>query len=526
MCAALWAMAASAQQTPKVTLETSETLFSILVGINACGYNAELSASDPLRAQVRGEVANAVGASPEATEVQQALCSFYSDHRQSDPGRDLAQYVSLGLDLGEPPGFDPQVKEPDFPPDAAYVMGYIPLVKRFYAAAGLHAIWQKHQAQYERILEQVHDPVHRMILSTDVYLKLPISGYLGRRFVVYIEPMEAPGQVNARNYGSDYYIVAAPDRGELHLQPIRHAYLHYVLDPLAMKHGWSIRRLEPLLKTVQNAPLDDSYKRDMSLLLTESLVHAVEARTMPKASEEQKRAAAQSAAEEGFILTPYFFDALREFEKSPTGMQDAYGDLLHDIDVNHERKRALALKFRPEAPAEVVKASKARPGALLDQAEDRMSTGDIPGAQKLAQEALDKHVEDPARALFILARVATMNHDMWGAREYFERTLEVAREPRLIAWSHIYLGRIYDLQENRDAAVTHYRAALAAGDTAPETRAAAERGLQQAYQPPQRQESGVRRQESAPENQESGADGKKESGVGSQEPGTEPSNSH
>jgi hypothetical protein len=43
------------------------------------------------------------------------------------------------------------------------------------------------------------------------------------------------------------------------------------------------------------------------------------------------------------------------------------------------------------------------------------------------------------------------------------------------------------LQEERDAALVHYRAALAAGDTTPDTRTAAERGLQQPYQPVQRQ---------------------------------------
>jgi hypothetical protein len=35
--------------------------------------------------------------------------------------------------------------------------------------------------------------------------------------------------------------------------------------------------------------------------------------------------------------------------------------------------------------------------------------------------------------------------------------------------------------------VKHYRAALAAGDSNPATRAAAEKGLQQPYEPPQRQ---------------------------------------
>jgi len=55
-------------------------------------------------------------------------------------------------------------------------------------------------------------------------------------------------------------------------------------------------------------------------------------------------------------------------------------------------------------------------------------------------------------------------------------------DSRMLAWSHIYLGRIYDIQEKRDAAMEHYRAALAAGDPSADTRAAAERGLTEPYQ--------------------------------------------
>ena len=123
-------------------------------------------------------------------------------------------------------------------------------------------------------------------------------------------------------------------------------------------------------------------------------------------------------------------------------------------------------------------------GKLLVTAEQRLSAGDVNNAQKLAQEALDEKSEDPGRALFILAQVATMNRDMQGARNYFQRALEVAREPKVVAWSHIYLGRIFDLQENREAAVDQYRAALNAGASLPEAKEAAERGLQQPYEPP------------------------------------------
>jgi hypothetical protein len=53
-----------------------------------------------------------------------------------------------------------------------------------------------------------------------------------------------------------------------------------------------------------------------------------------------------------------------------------------------------------------------------------------------------------------------------------------------VAWSHLYLGRILDMKEDRDAAVAQYQAALVAGATLPEVKTAAERGLAKAYEPP------------------------------------------
>ena len=68
------------------------------------------------------------------------------------------------------------------------------------------------------------------------------------------------------------------------------------------------------------------------------------------------------------------------------------------------------------------------------------------------------------------------------------RALEVAHEPKVVAWSHIYLGRIFDLQEDRPAALDHYRAAETAGSALPEAKAAAELGLRQPYEPPSHQQ--------------------------------------
>src|SRR5205807_6062228 len=180
-----------------------------------------------------------------------------------DASRTLTQYVSLALYLTPAPGLAPKVKDADLPPDAAAVVTIAPLLQKFYAAAGLHAIWERHHTAYSSLTEQYHEPVSKTLFDTEIYLKLPSAGYLGRSFTVYLEPMGAPGQVNARNYGNDYYVVISPAGSELKMDQIRHTYLHYLLDPLSLKYPASVKRLESLLDTVKPAPMDEAFKIDM-----------------------------------------------------------------------------------------------------------------------------------------------------------------------------------------------------------------------------------------------------------------------
>ena len=471
---------------PRMALETSEALFSTLAAINMCGYDADLSSSDPLRNQVRNDIAHAIQQSVEAASARDQLCHYYKDKQQPDHSRELSQYVSFALYLNGPPAFALSIKEADLPPDAYNLIGIVPYLQRFYDAAGLHQIWHKYQPYYEAQLARLHDPVSDMLQKTDLYLKLPLTGYLGRRFVIYVEPLASPGQVNARNYGPDYFLVVSPSNGAIRMDDVRHTYLHYTLDPLALKRANLIKRIEPLLDQAKTAPVDESYKQDASLMLEESFIRAIEARTLGadaggKGNKDLgtlRNNAAQSAMEQGYILTRYFYDALLDFEKGPTGLKDAFGDLLRGIDLGKEKKRISEIKFADHASPELVQSTRGRHPQMLDLAEQKLAENDPQMAYKIAQQVFDQQSEDPARALFIMARAATLKTDVEGARVLFERTLEVAREPRTVAWSHIYLGRILDRRCSREQALSHYRAALDAGDNTPDTKSAADKGIQ------------------------------------------------
>jgi hypothetical protein len=486
---ALLAELSPAQNQSPVTLDTNETLFTVLTAINTCGYDQDLGVSDPLRARVRSEVARVRRSSPEAENATQAMCQYYQEHQQPDPSKLLAQYVSLALYLNPPPNLTAKAKDADMPPDAALVLGILPLTQRFAETAGLHAIWEANSGAYAALTGRYHEALAKMMFDTEIYLKLASSSRLGREFNVYVDPMGAPGQTNARNYGADYYVVISPGPGAgLKMDQIRHTYLHYLLDPLAMKYPATMKRLGPLLEAVKMAPMDQSFKSDVSLLVTECFIRAIEARTAgsKKAPEAERLQAIQNSAKQGFILTTYFYEALLRFEKDPASLSNAYGDLVSGIDLGKERKRAAQVTFASTSDTELLHLSRPQQAKLLVAAEQRLSAGDAENAQKLAQQALDEKNEDQGRALFILAEVATHNSDMQGARNYFERALEVAHEPKVVAWSHIYLGRIFDLQEDREAAMDHYRAAATAGSGLPEAKAAAELGLQKPYEPTRR----------------------------------------
>lgn len=467
-----------------MSLETSETLFTVLTAINTCGYDQELGASDPLRSQIRSEVGSAVANTPGAQDVIGPMCLFYRQHQAPDPTHDLSHYVSLALYLDAPPAFALKVKAVELPPDAEVVADFVPLMRAFYEKLGLHAIWERHRARYAELVDIYHAPLAKMTFDTEIYLKMPSAGYLGRQFTIFLDAMGAPAQTNARNYGSNYYVVISPTSStSIKMQQIRHTYLHYLLDPLALKNGGAFKRLEPLLGRVQDAPMDDAFKNNISLLVTESLVRAIEEH-LTKVPEAQLVKDLDQDDKEGYILTHYFYDALDKFNRDAAGMRDAYTDLIGQIEVNKEMKRAAQIEFAREATPELLH----QPGSqnrLLLNAERRLAAGDRETAQKLAQKALDGQEEDAGRALFILAEVATQNRDIDGARTYFERALQTAHEPDVIAWSHIYLGRIFDLKENRDAALDQYRAALdAAGVSLPKVASAARQGLEQPYEPP------------------------------------------
>ena len=483
-CAQEPAPARAQDDLGKVKVDTSPALFATLAILDQCDA-LDASDADSLREEIRAKVAANIRSQAESQRVLEQLCRFEAEHRVSDPAQNVAQYVSLALNLSEPP-FALKRKEADLPPDAANVLGFLSGLQSLHASAGFESIWLKIVPAYESRLQALHAPLSKMLFDTDLYLKLPLSSYVGREFVIYIDPQLPVGLVNARNYSDDYYMAISPARVTAHLDEVRHTYLHYILDPLLLKRANVVKKLEPLKPFIAEAPVGDSYKRDATLLTTESLIRAIEARNLPAAGkstkelEAERAGMAKTAMEQGFVLTQHFYEQLIQFERQPTGMRDAIGNLLYSIDIDREKKRASSIAFAKDSIGGEILASNGSPTSLLDEAEHRLAQSDITGARSIAEQVVREHTagEDQGRAMFVLARAAVLSKDIDGAQAMFERSLESTKDARVLAWSHISLARIFDLKCVRAQAVSHYRAAMDTGTNDQQVRSTAERGLQ------------------------------------------------
>ena len=483
--------------------------------LNVCGYDAGLQDSSPIRKQVRDEIDKALAGSEDARAKRDAVCLFIAQHKMTGTELDVAQYISLALYLTPPPEMETTADLTEMPPDATQVAEIVPHVNDFAIAVDLHGIWLTVHHTYDEAANQLHDPLSQMIVNTNLYLKMPAGTYDGRRFIVVIEPMLSPSTVNARIYGTDYVVVVSPVNGKIRMSDVRHTYLHYVIEPLLYARANAIDRAQPILKEIKDAPLEFRYRSDTVPLTVECLIKAIEARTMdtgipaykiPANTErsqlpryqheqqlnEQKQEAVRVALvqhdmKQGFVLTQYFYEQMIQFEKDPAGLKDTIGEMVYGMDVEQQVHRARQTEFDKEADSEVLGRSKPRKVAGMDLAETKLSSGDIAGASAIAQQVLARQSDtiastaDSAHAWFILARAAAMTGHPEQAIDDFQKTLATSKEQRLLAWSHIYLGRMLDLDCKRDEAMSEYKLALTVRDGREDTRLAAERGVKNAY---------------------------------------------
>lgn len=479
------------QQRPGATFEVSEygvdfqadpRLIVMMAALDVAGFDTG-RAPTTFRLKLRKDLASL------DPDLRTRLKTFYERNKlpaPATPADQAARYVSLALALGPAPGLEAPERSDDLPAGLLEVLDFAPLVQEFDRRSGIDERMVEYVRAYQAEGDRLRAPTTEMVRSLLTYLHTrPITSSTDRvevknpnkkskqkvysfrqkerRFLILPDLLAAPGAINFRVIGDDYYAVV-PEGTNPSSSELRRAYLQYVIDALVLRFNKDIaqrrEQVKQLLTEREKAGVQVS--PDVFLSVSRSLVTAADARyeearrlellgrdararlvsaktdadkaAIGKATQEEIKAIQDETVarlaeeyEKGAVLSFFFADQLKGIENAGFDLANFFSDMIASFDPVREAKRpseyaetvqrAIAARAARTAArrsqSELATASEgnsSKEAALvrdLSAVEDTLRTKDYTGAESRLREMLNDYPREP-RIFFALAQTASL----------------------------------------------------------------------------------------------------------------------
>lgn len=384
-----------------VTFQDDSRLIIVTAALEAAGFDPTPPGGEPsvFRAQVRRDQTDL------DPDLRNRLRTFYERNRLPAPATaadQAARYVSLAFALGPPPSLDAPEKSEELPGSLLEVLDFAPLIREFYRHSGIDERLVAYTRAYQSEGDRLRQPAAEMVRAVLTYLhtqpirvsservlvKAPTaagkkkSGLRTyslreheRRFFIVPDLLGAPGAINFRVIGDEYYAIV-PEGTDPTSSELRRAYLQYVIDPLMLRFNREIAARRDQIKQIltEREKAGAPVTPDIFLAVSRSLVAAADARfdeakrlaalaretriRRAGAKDESSRAAiakeAQAATnaiqdetvarladeyERGAVLAFFFADQLRGIESSGFDIANFFVDMITSFDPARENRR-------------------------------------------------------------------------------------------------------------------------------------------------------------------------------------------
>ena len=470
-----------------LTFQTEPRLLVTMAALEAAGFDPVPSGSEPslFRARVRKDLA---ALDP---DLRNRLHTFYERNKLPAPATaadQAARYVSLAFALGPPPEFEAPVRSDDLPTSLLEVLDFAPLVKEFYQRSNIEQNLPLYVRAYQVEGDRLRKPTAGMIRGVLSYLhtrpvtiasekvaikasgtskkKAPTSYRYrdhARHFYIVTDLLAAPGAINFRVIGDEYYVVV-PQGTDPASSELRRGYLQFVIDPLVLKFNRDIAGRRDQIKAIIAAreKAKATISPDVFLAVSRSLVAAADARydearkleglnqqaraRLASAKDDAARRAISSELqvntravedetiarladeyEQGAILAFYFAEQLKGIENTGFDISSFLADMIASFDPVRETKRLdehlearkrgqaarearLAARKAEIEPAIYSEAELARNALLvkkLGEVEQTLRLKDYNNAESQLKDLLKDYSREP-RIFFALAQTASL----------------------------------------------------------------------------------------------------------------------
>ncbi len=484
-------------------------LIVVMAALDAAGWDAGVEPTQ-FRQIVRRDNANL------DPVLRARMQDFYTRSKlpgQRTPAEQAARYVSLAYTLGPAPNFEAPPRTDDLPASVLDVLDFVPLVREFYTRAKMEERLPEYLRAHRAEGDQLRLPTSRMVRDVLSYLhiqpittaveriitpdpsrerskkgeqpkRITIAHEHARRFLIVPDLLAAPGAINFRVIGDDYYAIVPPGIDPA-ASELRRAYIQYVVDPLVMRFNRAITAKRAEIKQLLDAQVakgNAELSPDVFLTVARSLVVAADARMNETArlnnlqdeisrrlqsatteatrapiitESQESRAAIEDATvaqlaesyERGAVLAFYFADQLRGLETSGFDISNFFSDMVTSIETTRESRRpaeyAVAVKRFAEARGRAraaAEAANAEAGSApqteqrkaliksLDDVDQLVRLKNYEAAETRLRAMVEEFRGEP-RVFYALGQVASVS-----AQDAFDENLQAERLTRALSF--------------------------------------------------------------------------------------------
>ncbi len=480
-----------------VDFQADPRLIVVMAALEAAGFDPIPAGREPgvFRSQLRKDLA---GLDP---DLRSRLQSFYERNKLPAPATaadQASRYVSLALTLGPPPTLDAPERSEDLPAGLLDVLDFASLVKEFYRRSGIDEKLVSYVRAYQAEGDRLHQPATEMVRALLSYLHTrPITNSLervevktpsakkknskvqtfsvherARRFLIMPDLLAAPGTINFRIIGDDYYAIV-PEGTDPASSELRRAYLEYVIDPLVLRFNKDVaarrEQIRQLLSEREKA--GTHVTPDVFLSVSRSLVAAADARY------EEVRKLEALSRETRRRLGAAKDEATRS-EISKTRRPAEYAEPRRRAMA--ARQARLAARKAEADPPPYSAAEAARTGSLVKELaaiEDTLRLKDYSNAETRLKGMLRDYPREP-RIFFALAQTASLaasdatdeqvqSERLNRAMSNYRLAIEASSpetDRAIMSRAHESMGRINAFLENKAEAAKEFDEAIKMGD--------------------------------------------------------------
>jgi len=320
------------------SFDADERLFTAFAFMNAAGFDGEWrdEGMNPIRKEIRNLII------PQLDSLYKSkIEEFHFSHSRGSWGK----YAPYALITAGPPNFNIQFNDNTTPRGHKIANdneGLSVLLSEFYEIAQIRQLWIQYKSDLNATNKKYDSYAMNALDDIVNYCRSNKSIFYKSKRKIHFLVCPQMSYFTAQNVtvNGDLYLIHGPTDSEPSESAFYHEALHEVINPITKEHISILNKYEELL-TISKEKNSLGYE-DWESIVNESFVRTIDVTLQRKLfdlNEENINNLIMNEYKLGFILCPFIYENLSDYENSSESLDEYFPKLISKLNIENEISR-------------------------------------------------------------------------------------------------------------------------------------------------------------------------------------------